>query len=76
MSLKDWVNIFVNDMTTMIRILRDFQPILDLDLYGERTHEKTLTGSKTGFKLSAGSTYTRVYTVQVIYILPDYTDYL
>ena len=53
-------------MTTMIPILRDFKPILDLDfcdLYGEQMPEERITGSKIGLDLSAGSTYTRVYTV-------------
>ena len=32
-------------MMTMIRILRDFKPILDLDLYGEPMPEERITGS-------------------------------
>jgi len=50
-------------ITTMIPILRDFKSILDLDLYGEHMPKERITGSKTGLDLSAGSTYTRVYTV-------------
>jgi hypothetical protein len=34
-----------------------------LDLYGEHRPEERITGSKTDLDLSAGSTYTRVYTV-------------
>ena len=47
----------------MIRILRDFKPILDLDLYGERMPEERITGSKVDLDLSAGLTYTSVYKV-------------
>ena len=47
----------------MIRILRDFKPILDLDLYGEHMLEERITGSKIDLDLFAGSSYTRVYTV-------------
>jgi len=43
-------------MTTMIRILRDFKPILDLDLYTEHMPEERITGSKIDLDLSA-STY-------------------
>ena len=50
-------------MTTMIWILRDFKPILNLDLYGEHTPKEIITGSKIDLDLSAGLTYTRVYTV-------------
>jgi len=50
-------------MTTVIQILRDFKPILDLDLYGEHMPEERITGSKIDHDLSARSTYTRVYTV-------------
>ena len=50
-------------MTTIIRILRDFKPILDLDLYSEHMPEERITGSKIDLDLSAGSTYTRVYMV-------------
>ena len=50
-------------MTTMIPILRDFKPILDLDLYGEHMPEERIIGSKIDLDLSARSTYTRVYTV-------------
>ncbi|KAK2151776.1 hypothetical protein LSH36_352g03036 [Paralvinella palmiformis] len=32
MSLNDWVNFFANDDNS--RVLMDFKPILDLDLYG------------------------------------------
>jgi len=35
-----------SQITTMIPILRDFKPILDLDLYGEDMPEERLTGSK------------------------------
>ena len=52
-------------MMTMIRILRDFKPILDLDLYDEHKAEERITGSKIYPDLSAGSTYTRVYTVYI-----------
>jgi len=53
-------------MTTMIRILRDFKPVLDLDLYTcEHMPEERITGSKVDLDLSAGSTYTYtgIYTV-------------
>jgi len=50
-------------MTTMILILRDFKPIIDLDLYSQHMPEERITGSKIGLDLSAGSTYTQVYTV-------------
>ena len=50
-------------MTTMIRILRDFKTMLDLDFYGEHMHEEIITGSKIDLDLTAGSTYTRVYMV-------------
>jgi len=53
-------------MTTMIRILRDFRPMLNLDLYSEHMPEERITGSKIDLDLSAGSTYTQVYTVSVI----------
>jgi len=43
----------------MIRILRDFKPILDLDLYSEHR----ITGSKIDLDLSARSTYTPIYTI-------------
>ena len=49
-------------MTTMVRILRDFKPILDLDL----KFEERITRSKIDLDLSAGLTYTRVYTVVVL----------
>jgi len=42
MSLNDWVNF--SQITTMIPILRDFKPILDLDLYGEHLPEERITG--------------------------------
>ena len=54
-------------MMTMIQILRDFKPILDLDLYSEHMAEERITGSKIDLDLSAGSTYTRVYTVYIIF---------
>jgi len=44
-------------MTTMIPILRDFKPILDLDLYGEHMPEEKSTGSKIGLDL-----YTNIYS--------------
>jgi len=50
-------------MTTMIRILRDFKPILHLNLYSEYRLEERITGSKIDVDLSAGSTYMRVYTI-------------
>jgi len=50
-------------MTTMISILRDFKPILDLDLYGEHMPEERMTGSKIDLDLSARLTYTWVYMV-------------
>ena len=62
MSLKQLRHLFER-MTTMIRILRYFKPILDLDLYSEHMPEERITGSKIDRNLSAGSTYTRVYTV-------------
>jgi len=49
----------------MIQILRDFKPILDLDLYSEHMPEEKITGSKIDLDLSAGLTYTRVYTVYI-----------
>jgi len=51
-------------MKTMIRILRDFKPILDLDLDGEHMPEERIRGSKIDPDLSAGLTYTRVYMAQ------------
>ena len=56
-------------MTTMIRSLGDFKPILDLDLYGEHMPEERITRLKIYRDLSAGSTYTRVYTVFIIVII-------
>ena len=53
-------------MTTTIRILRDFKPILDLDLYGEHMHEERITGSKFSLDLSAESTYMSVYMILVL----------
>ena len=50
-------------LTTMIRILKDFKPILDLDLYGEHIPGERITGSKIDLDLSAGLTYTQVYMV-------------
>jgi len=50
-------------MTPMIQILSNFKPILNLDLYGGHMPEERITGSKIGLNLSAGSTYTPVYTV-------------
>ena len=50
-------------MTNMIPILSDFKSILDLDLYGEHMPQERITGPKIDLDLSAGSTYTRVYTV-------------
>jgi len=47
----------------MIRILRDFKPVLDLDLYGKHMPEERITWSKIDLDLSAGSTYMQVYTV-------------
>ena len=49
----------------MTMILRDFKPILDLDLYGEHMPVEQITGSVIGLNLSAGSTYTQVYTVPI-----------
>jgi len=54
-------------MTTMIRILRDFKPILDLDLHGEHMPEERITGSKIDLDLSAGvdlyaSIYSKLYS--------------
>jgi len=43
-------------MMTMIQILRDFKPILDLDLYDEHMPEERITKSKTDLDLSARST--------------------
>ena len=45
--------------------------VIDLDLYGEHRPEERITGSKTDHNLSAGSTYTRVYTVH-----PDVGSFL
>jgi len=45
------------------RDLRDFKPILDLDLYGEHMLEERITGSKISPDLYTGSTYTQVYMV-------------
>ena len=39
--------------------------VIDLDLYGEHKSEERITESKTDLDLSARSTYTRVYTVDV-----------
>jgi len=39
--------------------------VIDLDLYGELRPEERITGSKTDLDLSVGSTYTRVYTVNI-----------
>jgi len=47
-------------MKTMIWILRDFKPLLNLNLYGEHMPGERITGSKIDFDLSA---YRRVYTV-------------
>jgi len=41
----------------MTLILRDFKPILDLNLYSEHMPEERIKGSKIGLDLSAGSTY-------------------
>ena len=38
-------------MKTMIRILRDFKPILNLYLYGEHMPEERITGSKIDLDL-------------------------
>jgi len=40
-------------MTTMLRILREFRPILDHDLYSEHIPEERITGSKIHLNLSA-----------------------
>ena len=40
--------------------------MLNLDLYSEHMPEERITGSKIDLDLSAGSTYTQVYTVSVI----------
>jgi len=40
-----------------------FKPILNIDLYGEHMPEERSIRSKIYLNLSAGSTYTRVYTV-------------
>ena len=37
--------------------------VIGLDLYGEHRPEERIIGSKTDLDLSAGSSYTRVYTV-------------
>jgi len=52
-------------MMTMIQMLRDFKPILD---HGEYMPEEIITGSKIDLDLSAGSIYTRVYTVDYLLI--------
>ena len=51
----------------MIPILRDFKPILNLDLYGEHMPEERITGSKIDLDLSAGvdlyaSIYSKLYS--------------
>jgi len=51
----------------MIQILRDFKPILDLDLYDEHMDEERITGSKIDADLSAWLTYMRVYIVLKYY---------
>ena len=43
-------------MTTKIQILRDFKPLLDLNLYGEHMAEERITGSKIDLDL-----YTSIY---------------
>ena len=40
-------------MMTIIPILRDFKPILDLNSYSEHMPEERITGSKIGLNLSA-----------------------
>jgi len=55
-------------MKTIIKILRDFKPILDVDLYSEHTPKETITGSKIDLDLSAGLIYRRVYTVSKIFL--------
>ena len=60
-------------MTTMIRILRDFKPILDLNLYGEHMPEERNTRSKIDLDLSAWSTYMGVYMVPFIVIVHTVT---
>ena len=59
-------------MTTIIRILRDFKPILNLDLYGEHMPEERITGSKIDVDLSVGSTYTQVYIVVYVLIIINF----
>jgi len=44
----------------MIRILSDFKPILDLDLYGEHMPDERITGSKIDLDLSA-DLYASIY---------------
>jgi len=55
-------------MTTMILILRDFKPILDLNLNSEHMPEERITGSKIDLDLSARSTYMQVYMVYYVYV--------
>jgi len=67
MSLKGLGQLF-RKWTTIIKILRDFKPILDLDLYGEHVPEERITGSKIDLDLSAGSTCMQVYIISQFYI--------
>jgi len=55
---NDWVIFLANDNNDS-----DFKPILDLNLNGEHMPEESITGTKIDLDLSAGLTYTRVYTV-------------
>ena len=64
-----WIRSAFSWMTTMIRILSDFK-LIRIELNGEHMPEERSTGSKIDLNFSAGSTYTRVYTV-----LQDSTQY-
>ena len=74
MSLDNWVNFFTR-MMTMIRILRDFKPILYLNLYSEHMPEERITGSKIDLDLSARvDLYTFIYGTSIYF--PHYLDML
>ena len=68
-AFADTITLKSLQMTTMIRILMDFKPILDLNLYSEHLPEGRITGSKIDLDLSAGSTYMWVYMIVAIIII-------
>ena len=49
-----------------VSFLRDFKPLVDLDLYGEHMPEERITGSKIDLDISVRSTYARVCMVMII----------